>query len=158
VRHPHLLSMFWAMQEDGHLIIAMQLADATLSKRLEAATAQRQPGIPPGELLKYMSEAAEGIDHLNIDRQIQHRDIKPLTLRLVGGSVQVADFGLARFLAQSCLPRTAGGFSLHYTPPESLREEPKFTPWSDQYSLAVSYCELRGSRRPFRGENQAHLI
>src|SRR5215471_17243225 len=34
VRHPRLLSMFWAIQEDGHLVIAMQLADATLSDRL----------------------------------------------------------------------------------------------------------------------------
>src|SRR5262245_36322246 len=36
-----------------------------------------------------------------------------------------------------------------YAAPEFFRGE--VTRWSDQYSLAVSYCQLRGGRLPFRG-------
>jgi formylglycine-generating enzyme required for sulfatase activity len=148
IRHPHLLSLFGAWERDRHLIVAMQLAERSLLDRLRQATAGGDQGIPRAELRKYLGEAAEGIDHLNIDRGIQHRDIKPHNLLLVGGSVQVADFGLARVLAHTWATQT-GVHTPHYAPPESFEE--KLTRWSDQYSLAVTYCQLRGNRLPFQG-------
>jgi formylglycine-generating enzyme required for sulfatase activity len=148
IRHPHLLSVFGAWERDRHLIVAMQLAERSLLDRLRHAAAEGHQGIPSAELRKYLSEAAEGIDHLNIGRQIQHRDIKPHNLLLVGGSVQVADFGLARVLAHTFATQT-GVHTPHYAPPESFEEQ--LTRWSDQYSLAVAYCQLRGNRLPFQG-------
>jgi formylglycine-generating enzyme required for sulfatase activity len=154
IRHPHLLSMFGAWERDRRLIIAMQLAEGSLLARLRQAVVEGHQGIPTGELLKYMGEAAEGIDHLNIERGIQHRDIKPHNLLLVGGSAQVADFGLARLLAHTCTTQT-GVNTPHYAPPESF--EQKLTRWSDQYSLGITYCQLRGNRLPFQG-NAAQIL
>jgi formylglycine-generating enzyme required for sulfatase activity len=154
IRHAHLLSVFGAWERDRHLIVAMQLAEGSLLDSLRQAAVEGHQGIPRGDLLNYMSEAAEGIDHLNIDRGIQHRDIKPHNLLVVGGSVQVADFGLARLLAHTCATQT-GANTPHYAPPESFEE--KLTRWSDQYSLAVTYCQLRGNRLPFQG-NAAQVL
>jgi formylglycine-generating enzyme required for sulfatase activity len=154
IRHPHLLSLFGAWERDRYLIVAMQLAEHSLLDRLRQATAAGHPGIPGAELRKYLAESAEGVDHLNIDRAIQHRDIKPHNLLLVGGSVQVADFGLARVLAHTFATQT-GVHTPHYAPPESFEE--KLTRWSDQYSLAVTYCQLRGDRLPFQG-NAAQVL
>ncbi|HEX5273625.1 MAG TPA: bifunctional serine/threonine-protein kinase/formylglycine-generating enzyme family protein [Gemmataceae bacterium] len=153
IRHPHLLGLFGAWERDRHLIVAMQLAEGSVLDRLRQATSAGQAGIPGGELRKYVGEAAEGIDHLNGERGIQHRDIKPHNLLLVGGSVQVADFGLARVLAHTFATQT-GVNTPHYAPPESFEE--KLTRWSDQYSLAVTYCQLRGNRLPFQGT--AHQV
>src|SRR5262249_3184644 len=95
IRHPHLIATFGAWQPGPMLVIAMELAEASLLDRLNQARKQGQTGIPTEELREYMAEAAKGIDHLN-HLGILHRDIKPHNLLLVGGGVKVADFGLAK--------------------------------------------------------------
>src|SRR5439155_4226337 len=97
IRHPHLLGMFGAWQRDETLIIAMELADRTLMDRLNELLRQDKSGIPAPEMIDQMRDAARGIDHLN-SIGVQHRDIKPQNLLLVGGGVKVADFGLAKLL------------------------------------------------------------
>jgi formylglycine-generating enzyme required for sulfatase activity len=149
IRHAHLLGVFGAWQRQELLIIAMELADRSLLDRLYEATAQGLPGIPRDELLEYMREAAKGIDHLN-GLDIQHRDIKPHNLLLVGGSVKVADFGLAKLLEHTITSIT-GAMTPAYAAPEFFGG--RTSGWSDQYSLAVSYGQLRTGRLPFEGSH-----
>jgi serine/threonine protein kinase len=157
IRHAHLLPLFGAWKLDDQLVIAMELANGTLQQCLEEAQAAGLPGIPRDELLEYMREAAKGLDYLNLHRAdpaqdagigVQHRDVKPQNLLLVGGSVKVADFGLARVLEKTVMS-ASGGLTPAYTAPEFLQGQA--TRWSDQYSLAVTYCYLRGGRLPFTG-------
>jgi formylglycine-generating enzyme required for sulfatase activity len=147
IRHPNLLALFGAWQRDDLLILAMELGDRTLLERLREATAQGLPGIPFTELLEYLREAAKGIDQLN-KLGIQHRDIKPQNLLLVGGGVKVADFGLAKLLEHS-LTNASGSMTPAYAAPEVVNAQA--SRWSDQYSLAVTYCLLRQNRLPFEG-------
>jgi hypothetical protein len=153
IRHPYLLGLFGAWQRDDWLIIAMELADGTLGQRLKEATQQGQPGIPFAELLHYMDEAARGLDYLH-ERGVQHRDVKPQNLLLVGGGVKVADFGLAKFLEQSVASNT-GAMTPAYAAPEFLEGQTSAT--SDQYALAVTYFQLRSGRLPFTG-NVAQIL
>jgi serine/threonine protein kinase len=153
VRHPHLLSIFGVWESADALIIATELADETLADRLDQIQREGGDGIPGGELHEYMREAAEGIDALNHanrrgHRRIQHRDVKPQNLLLSGGSVKVGDFGLARAMAGELTGHT-GSMTLPYAAPECL--DGKTSTASDQYSLAVTYCQLRGGRLPFDG-------
>ncbi|MEK6235162.1 MAG: protein kinase, partial [Planctomycetales bacterium] len=105
-----------------------------------------------------MESSARAIDFLNEPRHemgekkavaIQHGDIKPQNIMLVSGGIQVCDFGLAKPLNQTAMQMTAGmAATLAYAPPELLgRRGP--TRWTDQYSLAVSYYELRTGLLPF---------
>jgi formylglycine-generating enzyme required for sulfatase activity len=148
IRHPHLLGMFGAWQQDGLLIVAMELADGTLLDRLNAAQQQGLAGVPPAELGEYMRDAARGLDHLNAIH-IQHRDVKPQNLLLVGGGVKVGDFGLAKLL-QHTLSGHTGAYTPAYVAPEFLSG--RTSSHSDQYALAVTYCQLRGGQLPFTGE------
>jgi serine/threonine protein kinase len=157
IRHAHLLSTFGYWSQDGLLIVAMELADRTLLDRLREVRRQGLSGIPAAELLGYMRDVARGLDYLNEPRHvsatgaqvgIQHKDVKPQNLLLVGGTVKVADFGLAQALEHTTT-RIGTGLTPYYAAPEFL--DGKATRWSDQYSLAVTYCELRGGRRPFEG-------
>jgi serine/threonine protein kinase len=148
LRHTHLIGIFGAWQREDTLILAMELGDRTLLDRLREAEKEGQPGIPAPELLECMREAAKGIDHLN-GKGIQHRDIKPHNLLLVGGGVKVADFGLAKLLENS-RASNSGTMTPAYAAPEFLKKDTSSR--SDQYSLAVSYCQLRGGRLPFTGD------
>lgn len=154
IRHPQLLSVFGAWQVDGWLILAMELADRTLFDRLVEATRQGLPGIPRLELLDAMRDAARGIDYLN-SINVRHRDIKPQNFLLVGGGVKVADFGLAK-LVEKDLASNSGAMTPAYAAPEFLQSQTSDR--SDQYSLAVSYCQLRGGRLPFEGHQAAVML
>jgi WD40 repeat protein len=157
VRHPHLLPTIGVWQTDAFLVIGMELADGTLLDRLNEARGQGGVGIPHDPLLAYLRQAAEGIDYLNAAEGaggeagragIQHRDIKPQNLLLVGGCVKVADFGLARLLARDATSHS-GSLTLAYAAPEFFEGRTAAT--SDQYGLAVTYCQLRGGGVPFDG-------
>jgi tetratricopeptide (TPR) repeat protein/serine/threonine protein kinase len=159
IRHPNLLSTFGAWESHSWLVIAMELADRTLWDRFQEAVHQGLPGIPRDELHEYILEAAKGIDYLNAQKPawegehsmgVQHRDIKPQNILLVGNGVKVADFGLARLLEHTITGHT-GSMTVAYAPPEFFRGQTSRQ--SDQYSLAVTYCELRGGRLPFVGSS-----
>lgn len=153
IKHPNLLAQFGAWERDGYLIIAMELGNGTLYDRLKSELTNGRTGIPRPELLEYMREAAKAIDYLN-SLNIQHRDIKPQNLLLVGTGVKVADFGLAKLLEHS-VGAASGSMTPAYAAPEFLNGQA--TRWSDQYCLAVSYCQLRGNALPFAG-NPAQVV
>ncbi len=153
VRHPHLLSVFGTWQIGDLLVIATELADRTLLDRFHEAKKQGYEGIPVDELLRYMDEAAKGLDYLNEPvtpgrQRIQHRDVKPQNLLLSGGCVKIGDFGLARSVQFDVTGHT-GSLTLAYAAPECLDGSTSHR--SDQYSLAVTYCYLRSGHLPFNG-------
>jgi serine/threonine protein kinase/tetratricopeptide (TPR) repeat protein len=136
------------------LIIAMQLGSMSLHKRLEECREQGLPGVPVAELLEYLEQAARGIDFLNKPihdlgkgpMPIVHGDIKPHNILVIGDAAVVCDFGLAR--AVETLRKTSmAPVTVAYAAPESFKG--KVTPTSDQYSLAITYAELRTGRLPF---------
>lgn len=153
VHHAHLLGTFGAWIQQDQLIVAMELGDQTLKDCLHQSQVKGLPGIPVAELREYMMDVARGLDHLNA-LGIQHRDVKPQNLLLVGGTVKVADFGLVKLLEHS-LSSSSGSMTPAYASPELL--DGKTSSHSDQYSLAVTYCHLRGGRLPFEG-NPAHIM
>ncbi|GEM_PF-1908549 len=168
LRHPNLLPLqgYWLLDDKGQvieddrpattLVIAMLLGGKSLRQRLDECR-KLNPGIPPAELISYMHDAAKGIDFLNSPRHqlgeqvvaIQHRDIKPENLLVVGDGVMVADFGIARVMEQSSssLRTETAAMTIWYAAPELF--DFKATSWTDQYALAITYCELRTGRLPF---------
>ncbi|HEY5312019.1 MAG TPA: serine/threonine-protein kinase, partial [Pirellulales bacterium] len=145
------------------LLIAMGLGEQDLSRRLEECRKQGLPAIPVDELLGYMDDAARAIDYLNDPSlvrgsqgvAVQHCDIKPFNIMIVGGAAQVCDFGLARMLGDVRKTATAAG-SIAYVAPECLtNNEPSAT--TDQYSLAVTYFELRTGKLPYPSESFADV-
>jgi formylglycine-generating enzyme required for sulfatase activity len=163
IRHPHLLDVQFAVKNDGWLVIAMPLCDRSLADRFEECCQQGLSGIPHEELLGYISEAAQALDFLNEPRHqfgdkhpvgVQHRDVKPQNLLLVGGSVRVADFGLAKVL-DGIVVSHSGGMTLAYAAPELLQG--KVSAATDQFSLSATYVHLATGRLPFGSDTQQIL-
>jgi serine/threonine protein kinase len=147
IRHANLIDLFGVWEQEGWLIVAMGLADRSLLDRFKEAVQQGLQGIPYDELLEYMQDAARGLDFL-VEKSIIHRDIKPHNLFMSGNSVKVADYGLAKVL-QRTMVSVSTKMTPAYAPPEVI--EGKGTKWSDQYSLAITYCHLATGRLPFTG-------
>src|SRR5581483_2621001 len=141
--HPHLVRVEDAWTDDLFLWMVMELAERTLLDRLKECIAHGGSGLPLDELLNCMDQTGRGLDYLH-KRNVLHRDIKPANLLLAQGRVKVADFGLARNEDPE-RPATLAG-TLDYIAPEVFNREVSAA--SDQYSLAVTYLELRTGRRP----------
>jgi tetratricopeptide (TPR) repeat protein len=140
------------------LIIAMGLGQKSLHDRLHECREQGLEGVPVGELLEYLEVAAKAIDFLNSPVHqlaegtgaIVHCDIKPLNILIVGGAAQVCDFGLAHMVGKAQSTAATVG-TIAYIAPETLQGTQP-TPATDQYSLAISYFELRTGTLPYDEE------
>ncbi len=155
VRHPFILSLERYDIVDGQLVIVTELADKNLWDRLNECRARGLVGIPRDELMRHMEEAAEALDLMNIEYQLQHLDIKPQNLFLVYNHVKVADFGLVKDL-EGMRTQMTSGMTAGYAPPETF--EGLVSKYCDQYSLAIVYQELLTGRLPFEGKNPRQLM
>ncbi len=181
IRHPNLVPImaFWLKDRQGNfiddsladdaeslhalaseLIIVMGLGEKSLHDRLVECAQTGQCGIPLDELLSYMSDAARAVDYLNRRAHltesgpagIQHCDIKPHNILIVGGVAQICDLGVARVMEDTRASAATG--SAAYIAPEFIRSG-KPSSATDQYSLAVSYVELRTGLLPFQARSAA---
>lgn len=154
LRHPHLIRVdrIWCIRR--YLVMAMELAEGTLADLLESYQSQGNESIVPEHVCLLLAEAAEALDFLNARRHdingrivaIQHCDVKPSNLLLVGDKLKVADFSLCSSISSQLETRCRSG-TLNYCAPEIFQG--RLSSQTDQYALAVTYCVLRGGRLPF---------
>jgi len=154
VRHPFLLSLERIEVIDGQLVIVTELADESLKERFEAVREQGQTGIERQRLLNYLSDAADALDYMREQHSLQHLDVKPENLLLLGERVKVADFGLVKDVYATGAS-LMGGMTPVYASPEVFDGRPSRC--SDQYSLAIVYQEMLTGVLPFSGRTAAQL-
>lgn len=150
------------------MVIAMGLGEKTLHDRLvemrapgNAPENENDPlhlpgGVPAPELIRYITGAASAIDELNIHHNIYHCDIKPQNILIVGGNAQVCDFGLARRVHENRRTQLAIGTPA-YGAPEMLFDQ-TYTKTIDQYSLAITYYEMRTGNLPFETSRRSSFL
>lgn len=154
VRHPFLLSLERIEIIDGRLMIVTELAEGCLADRFKECKAKGLRGIPRSELVGYLRDAADALDFMLQQHSLQHLDVKPENLLLVGGHTKIADFGLVKELADIKVSMV-GGLTPVYASPETFSDAPSRQ--SDQYSLAVVYQELLTGKLPFVGTTLTQL-
>jgi len=154
------------------MVVAMGLGEQTLFDRLVQAREEKGltasidngtdddlhivGGIDVDELLRYLSASASAIDELNTRYNIFHCDIKPQNILIVGGQAQVCDFGLARQVKNTRQTQMAFA-SPAYGAPEMLFER-TYSKAIDQYSLAMTYYELRTGKLPYEKMTQLSIL
>jgi serine/threonine protein kinase, bacterial len=154
LKHPHLVGIHRIWCGAGYLAVVMELAEGSLLDLLQIYREDCGAAMPGQHLCPLMLQAASALDFLNTRQHhlndqlvaVRHCDVKPSNLLVQGGKVKVADFSLS---VQTATPmwysKRAG--TLDYAAPEV------FQGWlsdrTDQYALAVSYCQMRTGRLPF---------
>ncbi|MEM9366884.1 MAG: protein kinase [Planctomycetota bacterium] len=154
VHHPFLLTLERFGIVDDRLVIVTELADGSLEDVCKRHQERGSCGIPRQALLSYLHDAADALDYLHQEFQLQHLDIKPGNLLLLSGHAKVADFGLLKDLRE-VEQSIVGGLTPIYAAPEVFDGQPSIN--SDQYSLAIMYQELLTGTRPFDGRTIAQL-
>jgi serine/threonine protein kinase len=150
VAHPALIAPTVAHLEGGRVVLVVDLIRETLRERFQQCQASKRPGIMRGELVDYLRAAAEVLDYLYQQHNVQHLNLNPRNLVLDNGWLQLAEFGYAHILwlpeGQDIAQRNG-----RYSAPELFKRTVSRS--SDQYSLALIYAEMLTGVHPFRGQN-----
>jgi serine/threonine protein kinase len=155
VDHPNLIRLHDVFASTHFLVLCMELADGNLDELRQVYLAQTGANIPPDHVLELLEQAADGLDYLASLRLpgfnqtatgMQHCDVKPTNLLVLDDTVKVADFGLCAGMGQRTHRRGVRG-----TPPFAAPElyQGRVCAQTDQYALAVTWCDLVGGRRMF---------
>ena len=165
LEHPHILPLLDYGEENikGTLYTFMVMPyrqEGSLASLLRRNRESRQLSLP--EVTHFLQQAAGALQYAH-DHGIIHRDIKPSNFLLFGGKkyhglpdLQLADFGVAKFMNVISTPSTAIRGTPLYMAPEMWRGE--VVPASDQYALAIMIYELLAGRPPFQGNTQQQIM
>lgn len=147
VPHPNLVVLH-DMGEDpevGLYLVFEYVQGPTLKQRIAEGR------LPPAEAAKLATELGSALTTAHA-AGILHRDVKPENVMLASTGGKVADFGIAR-IPDSTLTHQGGLMGTPaYSAPETFRGG-RFSPLSDQFSLAASLYEAISGRRAFPGDD-----
>ncbi len=153
VAHPNLVVLH-DMGEDealGLYLVFEYVEGPTLKQRLADTDADprgRLSAVEAARLARQLG-AALTVAH---EAGILHRDVKPENVILSKTGGKIADFGIAR-VPDSTLTHQGGLMGTPaYSAPETFRGS-KFSPASDQFSLAATLYEAISGKRAFPGDD-----
>jgi tetratricopeptide (TPR) repeat protein/tRNA A-37 threonylcarbamoyl transferase component Bud32 len=157
LNHPHILPLLDSGEADGFLFYVMPYVEGeSLRDRLN-----REKQLPVDEALKIASEVADALDFANAHNVI-HRDIKPENILLEANHAVVADFGVARAIAESGETRLTGtGIAIgtpSYLSPEQAAGERDLDGRSDVYAVGCVLYEMLTGQPPFTGPTAGSLV
>src|SRR5207248_553648 len=117
---------------------------------------KEQKVFQPDELTSWIAQLCDALDYAHNRARVIHRDLKPANLMVnQRGDLKVADFGIARTLAESLKLLTmeqGRSGTLSYMSPQQLDGE-RGTHLDDIYSLGATLYDLLTTKPPFYSGN-----
>jgi len=151
--HPNVVQIYDAGEDDGHPYIVMEYVDG-LSLADELDLEER---LDPARIVDVGVQVCAGLEHAHATGLV-HRDIKPGNLLLNGGgTVKIADFGIARAAEATRLTQMGSvlGTAAYLSPEQALGEE--VTAAADIYSFGCVLYECLTGRTPYVFQTLAEL-
>jgi len=149
LNHANVMAVYdWGEEADGPFLVCEFLGGGSLRSILDGGTR-----LTPSQALLVGLEAARALDYAS-RRGLVHRDIKPANLLFdEEGRLRIADFGLARALAEAAWTEPSGTLlgTARYASPEQVRGA-RLDGKADVYSLAIVLYEAVTGRVPFMAD------
>jgi serine/threonine-protein kinase len=154
LRHPNIVTVYdWGEDEMPFMVLEL-LEGGSLRSMLDQGTLLTVP-----QAARVGRDVASALEYAHT-RDVLHRDIKPANLLFdEHGVVRVADFGLARALAEASWTEPAGGMlgTARYASPEQASGV-TLDARSDLYSLALVLVESVSGRVPFAADTTLGML
>ncbi|MGN6275626.1 MAG: serine/threonine-protein kinase [Solirubrobacterales bacterium] len=149
--HLYIVPVYDGGIEEGRFYFTMELIEGSDLGQL-CATGPMEPK----RSIRLLRQVCAALQFIH-EKGYVHRDVKPTNVLVwepgdEWESAKLADFGIARALAEDSNLTKAPPGSLAYMSPEGIEWQPQ-TPLSDQYALGVMAFELLCGRRPFADED-----
>src|SRR5213080_4472794 len=152
--HPHIIRIHDFVHDERSGCISMEYVDGETLVSLRCQKEQKV--FRPDELTSWIAQLCDALDYAHNRARVIHRDLKPANLMVnQRGDLKVADFGIARTLAESLKLLTVEqgrSGTLVYMSPQQLDGE-RGTHLDDIYSLGATLYDLLTSRPPFYSGN-----
>src|SRR5207249_1877860 len=149
LNHPNIMRVYdWGEAEDGPYLVLEHLGGGSLRDVLD-----RGGTLSPSQALLVGLEAARALAYAH-RRGLVHRDIKPANLLFdEEGRLCIADFGLARALAEAAWTEPAGALlgTARYASPEQAQGS-SVDGRADVYALALVLVEAVTGEVPFAAD------
>ena len=155
LQHPYFIQMHGVFSTGHYIVLSMERADGNLDDLRQVYLEETGRNIPVDHLLELLEQAAEGLDYLaelklpNVNpssRGLQHCDIKPSNLLLLGEHLKIADVGLCAGTSWQT-HRDSWRGTPPYAAPELFKGQA--TIGTDQFALCMSFLRLCAGDRPF---------
>src|SRR4051794_851944 len=149
LRHPNIMNVYDHGEDDGSPYLVLELLGGGSLR----AMLDRGHRLTPSQALLVGMDAARALDHAH-RRGLVHRDIKPANLLFDDeGRLCIADFGLARALAEAAWTEPAGAVlgTARYASPEQVQGS-SVDGKADVYALALVLIEAVTGQVPFAAD------
>jgi serine/threonine protein kinase len=155
LRHPNLIEFFSIQLFSPFLFLSMERADGSLDDLHKLYRRDTGKNIPADHVLEILTQVADVLDFLStapvpvlqqLSPRLQHCDIKPSNLLLVGDNVKIGDLGLSA-LSSWRTPREGWAGTPPFAAPELYQGQA--SPGTDQFALAITFLKLCAGERPF---------
>lgn len=154
LHHPHIVTVHDWGDDDVPFMVLELLEGGSLRSMLDQGTYLTVP-----QAARVGRDVASALEYAHA-RGVLHRDIKPANLLFdEHGIVRVADFGLARALAEASWTEPAGAVfgTARYASPEQAQGA-QLDARSDLYSLALVLVESVTGRLPFSSDTTLGML
>ncbi len=154
LHHPHIVTVHDWGDDDVPFMVLELLEGGSLRSMLDQETFLTVP-----QAARVGRDVASALEYAHA-RGVLHRDIKPANLLFdEHGIVRVADFGLARALAEASWTEPAGAVfgTARYASPEQAKGL-QLDARSDLYSLALVIVESVTGRLPFAADTTLGML
>ena len=157
LQHPNILPLYDSGEAGGFLFYVMPFIEGeSLADLL-----RREPQLPLAQAVQLAREVAEALSVAH-SHGIVHRDIKPQNIMLTGGHAVVADFGIARAVAEAGADQlTQTGMAIGtpaYMSPEQASGTEHVDARTDVYGLGCVLYEMLVGQPPFTGSTAQAIM
>jgi serine/threonine-protein kinase len=157
--HPNIVAVFdWGEDRHDGAVVPYLVTEYLGGGSLRDILDRGEP-LTPSQTLVVGLDAARALSHAH-QRGLVHRDVKPGNLLFdEEGRLRLADFGLARALAEASWTEPSGlavGTARYASPEQAFGR--RLDGRSDVYSLALVLVECVSGQVPFSGETTAATL
>lgn len=149
LNHPHVVSVFDLVEEDGVHWLVMEYVDGRTISELVRSEGSLEATVAAA----YLAQVADALAEAQ-DAGIVHRDVKPSNILVAGDVAKLGDFGIARSADDASLTQTGlVTGSPAYLAPE-VASGASATSASDVWSLGATLYHAATGRPPYEvGDN-----